>query len=67
MADPALDRLLLCVADDMTDGVILTNTTCDWVFHPYDGGADIFTNSTEDRDRLSAAYADWLPPSPSGA
>ncbi|MDQ2873535.1 MAG: hypothetical protein M3Y33_01350 [Actinomycetota bacterium] len=66
MADPALDQLLLCVADDMTDGVLLTNATCAWVFHPYDGGVDIFTSSTVDRGRLSVAHADWLPSIPSG-
>lgn len=60
MADPALDQLLLCVANDMTDGVILTTSTCAWVFHPYDGGVVIFASSTADRDRLSAAHASWL-------
>lgn len=60
MADPARDQLLLCVADDMTDAVILTNATCAWVLHPYDGGMVVFAGSTEDRDRLSATHADWL-------
>lgn len=59
-SDPVLDRLLLCVANDMTDGVILTDVTCAWVLHPYDGAAVIAAGSTEDRDRLSAAHADWL-------
>jgi hypothetical protein len=65
MADPELDQLLLCVANDMTDGVIMTNDSCAWVFHPYDGGVDIFANSSEGRDQLSAMYADWLPSLPS--
>lgn len=67
MADPALERFLLCVANDMTDGVILTDATCAWIFHPYDGGVDILVGSAEDRDRLSAAHADWLPSVSSGA
>jgi hypothetical protein len=54
------------VADDMTDGVILTNATCAWVLRPYDGGADVSTSSTDARDRLAAAHADWLPPISSG-
>jgi hypothetical protein len=58
--DPALDQLLVCVANDMTDGVILTDATCEWIFHPYDGGAVVFASSTEDRERLSAAHVDWL-------
>lgn len=60
LADPALDQLLRCVANDMTDDVILTNTACAWVYHPYDGGAEVFAGSIQDRDRLSAAHADWL-------
>lgn len=60
MADPALDELLRCVANDMTDGVILTNAACAWVYHPYDGGAVVIASSTRDRDRLSAAHPDWL-------
>jgi hypothetical protein len=60
MTDPALDQLLVCVANDMTDEVILTRATCAWVYHPYDGGAEVFAGSTEDRDRLAAAHADWL-------
>lgn len=66
MTDTALDQLLLCAANDMTDGVILTNHTCSWVFHPYDGGVDIFTVNIEHRDQLSTAYADWLAPVSSG-
>jgi hypothetical protein len=60
MADPALDELLVCVANDMTDGVILTDAACTWVFHPYDGGAVVITSSTEERDRLATAYAGWM-------
>ncbi|MFD7909025.1 hypothetical protein ACFV4G_43170 [Kitasatospora sp. NPDC059747] len=59
--DPALDRLLLCVADDMTDGVILTGAGCAWAVHPYDGGVDVFAGSTEVRDRLAGTFAEWLP------
>jgi hypothetical protein len=58
--DPALDRLLRCVADDMTDGVILTDDTGTWAAHPYDGGTDVFTATAEGRDQLAAAYPDWL-------
>lgn len=59
--DPALDRLLLCVADDMTAGVILTEPVCAWVVHPYDGGVDLFAESTKVRDQLASRYAEWLP------
>lgn len=59
--DPELERLLIFVANDLTDGVIVTNDACAWVFHPYDGGAEVFTSSVEGRDLLSSAHADWLP------
>ncbi|MBR7837829.1 hypothetical protein KDL01_31430 [Actinospica durhamensis] len=65
LTDPELDGLLMCVADDMTDGVILTDVNCTWVFHPYDGGAEVLASSRQERDQLAAAYADWLPPVPS--
>ncbi|MET8028535.1 DUF3885 domain-containing protein [Streptomyces avermitilis] len=61
LRDPALDRLLLCVADDMTDGVILTEPACAWAVHPYDGGVDVFAESIGVRDELVSAYAAWLP------
>ncbi|GJF31529.1 hypothetical protein KNE206_42290 [Kitasatospora sp. NE20-6] len=62
LRDPALDRLLLCVADDMTDGVILTEPACTWAVHPYDGGVDVFAANIAVRDELARAHAEWLPP-----
>ncbi|MFB7620280.1 hypothetical protein [Kitasatospora sp. NPDC056181] len=59
--DPALDQLLLCAADDMTAGVILTEAACAWVVHPYDGGVDIFTESSKACDQLADRHAEWLP------
>ncbi|MFF4448774.1 hypothetical protein [Streptomyces sp. NPDC001502] len=61
LRDPALDRLLLCVADDMTDSVILTEPACAWAVHPCDGGVDVFVGSVAVRDELASAYAPWLP------
>jgi hypothetical protein len=60
LADPALDELLVYVASDMTDGVILTDTACMWIYHPYDGGAVVIAGSTEERDRLATAHAGWM-------
>ncbi|MEV6525730.1 hypothetical protein AB0M43_27650 [Longispora sp. NPDC051575] len=61
LGSPALDELLECVANDGTDEVTLTDSSCAWVYHPYDGGIDLFTRSTGVRDRLMIAYAEWLP------
>jgi hypothetical protein len=65
LGDPTLDRLLLAVADDHTDGVILTDRALSWLYHPYDGGADIFA-STGTREQLAANHSAWLPPPRSG-
>ncbi|WP_449369309.1 DUF3885 domain-containing protein [Actinoplanes awajinensis] len=60
--DPALDQLLLCVADDMTDDVMLFGDTGTWAYHPYDGGAEVFAPDAGARDQLAAAHADWAVP-----
>lgn len=65
LSDPALNRLLQTVAVDDTDGVILTDRTLSWLYHPYDGGADVIAGSVQVRDRLATTHLAWLPPSPS--
>ena len=37
-----------------------------WVYHPYDGGADVLTTLAPRRDALRARYRDWLSPHPGG-
>jgi hypothetical protein len=61
LSDPALDRLLRTVAVDLTDGVILTDRILSWLYHPYDGGADVIAGSVEVRDRLATTHLAWLP------
>ncbi|MBL0888725.1 hypothetical protein HGK34_21005 [Myceligenerans sp. I2] len=61
----ALDPLLRRVADDI-DLTLFTNATVDWIYAPYDGGADVIARTTEHRDALKARYSDWLSPHPSG-
>ncbi|MEV4556305.1 hypothetical protein AB0K51_04810 [Kitasatospora sp. NPDC049285] len=56
----ALDPLLRLVADDVISGVTLAPADLRWLYHPYDGGGDVFAPSTEIRDALRAAHADWL-------
>ena len=60
---PALFRL---VADDVTGGIIVTSPTLQWLYAPYDGGADVIAASSEQRDRLRRRYAEWLSAHPSG-
>nr|WP_223243163.1 hypothetical protein [Streptomyces sp. CBMA123] len=61
-----LDELLRRVADDEVAGVIITDTGLLRLHHPYDGGADVFLASTEERDRLRERHADWLSSHPQG-
>lgn len=61
-----LDDLLRLVADDHTAGVIIASTDLSWLYHPYDGGADVIASSIEDRDRLTAAHREWLSSHPNG-
>jgi hypothetical protein len=36
------------------------------IHHPYDGGADVFLATSEERDRMRDRHADWLSSHPSG-
>lgn len=65
--DPAsLDRLLRLVADDVTADVLLTTGDLDWLYHPYDGGADVIASTVEQRDSLRAEFSAWLSSHPAG-
>lgn len=55
-----LDRLLRCAADDQVGNVFVADTALRWLFHPYDGGADVILPSGAERDRLKARYREWL-------
>lgn len=63
---PDLDRLLRLVADDMTADVIITDPKFTWLYHPYDGGADVIASSQAQRDLLRAAHPGWLSAHPLG-
>lgn len=56
-----LDRLLRLVATDKASGVIVTTPTLRWLYHPYDGGADVIVSSLEERQDLVARHPGWLP------
>ncbi|GGQ16416.1 hypothetical protein GCM10010266_44550 [Streptomyces griseomycini] len=61
-----IDELLRDVADDRVAGVLITDTRMQRVHHPYDGGADVFLATSEERDRMRDRHADWLSDHPSG-
>jgi hypothetical protein len=56
----ALDPLLRRIADDQ-DRAILTNDQLDWLYAPYDGGADVIVETVDERDQLRTRHIDWLP------
>jgi hypothetical protein len=61
-----IDALLRAVADDELANVIVAPTDLRWLYHPYDGGADVIAESQAERDALKARHADWLSGHPSG-
>lgn len=58
-APGSLDELFLLVADDLTDGVVVMGEDLHWLYHPYDGGADVIAASPEDCSALATRYAAW--------
>jgi hypothetical protein len=61
-----LSRLLRLVADYGTAGVIITTAEMGWLYHPYDGGADVIAATPGHRDELRRAHKDWLSAHPAG-
>ncbi|MER5705101.1 hypothetical protein ABT023_24560 [Micromonospora sp. NPDC002296] len=61
-----IDVLLRAVADYELANVLLAPTDLRWLYHPYDGGADVILPTPEQRDALKAQHQDWLSEHPSG-
>ncbi|MFE6235209.1 hypothetical protein [Cellulosimicrobium sp. NPDC057862] len=61
----ALDPWFRRAADD-ADVFVITGDTVDWVYAPYDGGADVIAPTAKARDALRATYRAWLSPRPEG-
>jgi hypothetical protein len=59
-------HLLRYVTDDHTQDVILAVQDLSWLYHPYDGGADVITASTQQRDIFRERYPQWLSAHPTG-
>lgn len=62
----AFDALLRAVADRRVANVIIGPEDLAWLYHPYDGGADVIASTPAERDRLRADLGDWLSPYPHG-
>ncbi|MES2789697.1 MAG: hypothetical protein V4719_08755 [Planctomycetota bacterium] len=54
-----LDEVIRLVADDRIGNVMLFNTSCSWLIHPYDGGMDLILGTSEARDEMATKYQQW--------
>ncbi|WP_221639906.1 DUF3885 domain-containing protein [Actinoallomurus bryophytorum] len=61
-----LDPLLRRVADDELGYVIIAPLDLRWLYHPYDGGADVIAPTAGDRDILKNRHANWMSAHPAG-
>ena len=61
-----LHGLLHAVAHEEIPRVVLGPLELSWLYLPYDGGADVITPTTAERDALRERHADWLSQQPSG-
>jgi hypothetical protein len=62
----ALDDLMCAVADDQIANVIVGPDDLRWLYHPYDGGADVILPSSAERDVLKERHREWLSGHPLG-
>ena len=60
------DGLLRAAADGQLVGMIIISMDADWLYHPYDGGADIIAASPKARDDLREKFQSWLSSHPRG-
>jgi hypothetical protein len=61
----ALDVAFRMVAVEAVANVMVLSPR-GWLYHPYDGGADVILPSTNERDRLAKEFSAWLSPHPLG-
>ena len=61
-----LDDPLRAVADNELSNVIIGPSDLRWLYHPYDGGADVILPSPTDRDELRNRHSEWLSRHPAG-
>ncbi|WP_271220352.1 DUF3885 domain-containing protein [Streptosporangium carneum] len=61
-----LDPLLRAVADDEISYAIIAPLDLRWLYHPYDGGADVIAPTAHERDVLKDRHTDWLSAHPAG-
>ena len=61
-----LDPLLRPIADNSIANCLLVSHESHWIYHPYDGGADIIVQCQSHRDQLQQKFSGWLSSHPDG-
>jgi hypothetical protein len=61
-----LDALIRAVVDEELAGMIIVPPSGSWLYHPYDGGADVIAESRRARDALRERFRAWLSTHPTG-
>lgn len=61
-----LDDLLCAIAEGDVAGVIVAPPDLRWLYHPYDGGADVILPTVAERDAMAVRHTDWRSPHRSG-
>jgi hypothetical protein len=56
----ALDEFLIAVAQDEVENALLVAPDRKLVYHPYDGGADIYLAPERDLEHIKRQHAEWL-------
>lgn len=62
----AIDDVLVLVANCGTADAFVAPMNLEWLYHPYDGGADVIAPSTARRDAIRDEHRDWLSQQPEG-
>ena len=62
------DEIFRAIADEVLSNVFVFGGEGDasWLYHPYDGGADIILATSAKRDQLSKQHSSWLSSHPEG-
>ena len=56
----SIDKLFRLVADEKAPNLMIVNLHSGWVFHPYDGGADIILKNNDEMQSLKNKFSGWL-------
>ena len=62
----SLDPILRKVANDEIGNFMVVNVNLGWVYHPYDGGADVVLKNINEMQVLKQKYKGWLSAHASG-